>query len=139
MNFIMCSYMMNSFTLTYMEGTQLQHPHDAHSCEHQFLCGCISAEKTLFQCISHHPEILDHSLVQIEPERRQRLLKKAKIMFYCTRTTPPFIYLYVSYMCILKPIAGHCHSFPSRPINRVQTVGCICMLFNKVPNATLSI
>jgi len=89
-----------------MGGTQVQHLYNAHSCEHQFLCGCISAEKILFQCISHHPEILDHSLVQMEPERWQCLLEKAKIMFYCTRTTPLFIYLYVSYVCILNLLLG---------------------------------
>jgi len=119
-----------------MGGTQLQHPHDAHSCEHQLLCDCSSAEKTLFQCIPHYPEILDQFLVQTQPERWLCSLKKAKIAitsFYCTRATPlSYLNNVWKIQCpatpgrlfLMKVIASH----PCRPT--AWTVGCICMLIS---------
>ena len=46
---------------TNMESRQPQHLENVNS---QFLDDCSSEEKTLFQYISHYPEILGLSLVQ---------------------------------------------------------------------------
>ena len=69
--------------LTYMRDKLLQHPYNAHSCEHQLLCDYSSAEKTPSQSSPRYPEIFDQSLVQIQLERWLCLLKEK----YCNRIT----------------------------------------------------
>ena len=65
--------------ITYTVGTQLQHPHDVHSYEHQFQCDCSSEEKTLYQYIPHHPKVSNQFLVQMQHRTQQQSLQKSAI------------------------------------------------------------
>ena len=67
--------------ITYMEDRQLQHHKNVDS--RQFH-DCSSEERTLFQYISNHPEILGQSLFQRQSGRQQQLLyKQNSSMIYC--------------------------------------------------------
>ena len=57
--------------MSYMEDRQLQHVENVNSIEDTSRYGCSSEERTLFQYISHDPEIVGQSLVQSQLGRQQ--------------------------------------------------------------------
>ena len=63
---VIISHLATSFTITYLMGTQLQHPQNVNK-KHQSHCDCSSAEKTLNQYILCYSGILGQSLVQRQP------------------------------------------------------------------------
>ena len=101
---------------TYTVGTQLQHPQNVHSYEHQFHCDCSSEERTLYQYIAHYPGVLGQSLVQMQHRTQQQGLQKTII--YPFNNFPGTVTYVHAYVHIL--IFGPMHNDLSFTLNTIQ-------------------